>query len=665
MKIKRWLFGLVFIFFFSFQDSMNVKCAEHVSALEAAKAGGASITVKKYGDEENSEYSFRLKRTENTTCTWKDESGLSDPKLYHQTGGGIERWGQMVTSDAQKGKISCYLTNMGSYKGKNTNLKITFMDWPSYRDEVGTKYYPILGVSLVLDKDFYGLSFGDIWYEAKMEILDDQGRALAVNMTYRADDLDYGQIIGIKKGDDIDGMSIPEDSRVYYAERDGFHYFYADNIDSNEYEKDSVQVQYGNTSTFTLRVGGGVALPGTFTYEKYVSDKMKRDYEKIQKYLIGEESVEVSTEAGATLGWIVGSARGYGPFTPPVPIKRVDHSEVHGEEPFLYYIYFKVPECQPADYYQSLVLTDPLPEAVEVKSTEVYDADNQKDVSDKFYIDIKKGKKDQVEVSARDTTDSWIYGRSFEVRIQVQKRKDYIFSNSNIISNKASLSVDQRTPKETAPVSTSFYYQITTEAKNGSITPSNLKVPAGGMMKISYAPLKGYYLKSVSIDHEETEKKEYLSEYVFKDINADHHIRVIYEKNPVITITKEVKGKWDEFGTPVFLFQIFGTDYNGVNHTYYEMLEIPEQFKEKDSYRKSLVIQIPAGNWSIKEISVSRYRLTEIKDIVNGALEGNTVRLNTKDHDTAKATFCNVMTNYEEFSHNDLEINVFGKQVER
>ncbi len=104
-----------------------------------------------------------------------------------------------MTSDTQKGKISCYLTNMGSYKGKNTNLRITFTDWDVYRTEEGKRYYPLLGVAFSKTVDFYGLLFSDIWYEAKLEILDDQGRPLAVDMTYRAEDLDYGQIFGVKK----------------------------------------------------------------------------------------------------------------------------------------------------------------------------------------------------------------------------------------------------------------------------------------------------------------------------------------------------------------------------------------------------------------------------------------------------------------------------------
>lgn len=170
MKKSRWKKGLVLALLLACTGTVNVRSAGHVSALEAAEQAGSPITVKQYGEEEDSSFSFRLKRTEHTTCTWKDTSGIADPQLIHQTGNGIERWGQMVTSDAQKGKISCYLTNMGSYKGKNTNLRITFTDWPSYRTESGERYYPVLGVSLSLTTDFYGLIFSDIWYLSLIHI---------------------------------------------------------------------------------------------------------------------------------------------------------------------------------------------------------------------------------------------------------------------------------------------------------------------------------------------------------------------------------------------------------------------------------------------------------------------------------------------------------------
>ena len=45
---------------------LTAQAANHVSALDAAKSN-EEITVKHYGDEEDSNYSFRLKRTEHST----------------------------------------------------------------------------------------------------------------------------------------------------------------------------------------------------------------------------------------------------------------------------------------------------------------------------------------------------------------------------------------------------------------------------------------------------------------------------------------------------------------------------------------------------------------------------------------------------------------------
>lgn len=92
---------------------------------------------------------------------------------------------------------------------------------------------------------------------------------------------------------------------------------------------------------------------------------------------------------------------------------------------------------------------------------------------------------------------------------------------------------------------------------------------------------------------------------------------------------------------------------------------MPEQFQTGQIYRKSFTMKIPAGMWTVREIPVSRYALTGIREVENGEVEGEKVILDTKDHDTAKATFCNTLTNYSEFSHNDVEINFFGKQVGR
>ena len=112
-------------------------------------------------------------------------------------------------------------------------------------------------------------------------------------------------------------------------------------------------------------------------------------------------------------------------------------------------------------------------------------------------------------------------------------------------------------------------------------------------------------------------------------------------------------------GTPVFLFEITGTDYNGQTYPATNLLEMPEQFQTGQIYRKSFTMKIPmvCGRWK-SQFPVMR---RPVSGSGKWKVEGEKVILDTKDHDTAKATFCNTLTKYSEFSHNDVEINFFGK----
>lgn len=641
-------------------NRMAVHAEDHVTALQAAAKEDSGINIKRYGQPENPDYSFRLKRTEKTTCTWMDTSGVQGKSPYHQKGKKKERWGQIITSDRQKGKISCFLTNMGSYKGKTANVKITFTDWPDYRTTDGKQFFPVVGVMLSLTSDLYGLTFSDIWYEAKMEVFDDKGNPLHVDMTYRAEDLDYGQMLGIRKKDPISGIHIPEDSRAYYQSDNLFHYFYADNIDSEEYDKDSVQIQYQDTSEFTLRVGGGTALPGSFRYQRYVSEKLKQAYERFSVFMVGEGTVEEADQGNAELGWIAGSAKGYGKFLTPTPQKSTSRTEIHGSEPYDYQIHFKVPECQPADYYQYLKVTDLLPEALLCDHVTVLDKDNEKDVSEAFSIQIGKGKEEKITVSAKNPGSGWLYGKTFSVKITVHKRPEYVFFSSNKIRNTASVETETGI-KESNPVENRFFYQILTEVQNGKISPSDLKVPAGSERTIHYTPEEGYKMDAVLADGKEIDSSVYREQYTFSGINADHKIKVIYEKDPVITIAKEVKGSYGYYGKPTFLFRIYGQDKAGRSHCYYRSITFENQFGEEETVRKSIQIKIPAGTWRVREVPVSRYRFAGIKEVKSGKIFGEEVELYTEEEKQAQATFCNELSNFRNWSHNDVVINWFGK----
>ncbi len=99
-------------------------------------------------------------------------------------------------------------------------------------------------------------------------------------------------------------------------------------------------------------------------------------------------------------------------------------------------------------------------------------------------------------------------------------------------------------------------FKITTEVVNGKITPSIDKVFIGENRTIKYAPNEGYMIKSITVDSIPQNINSFLHEYPFNNINANHHIKVIYEPIPhkSITVTKKWIDRNNQYSTrPNFL----------------------------------------------------------------------------------------------------------------
>ena len=69
---------------------------------------------------------------------------------------------------------------------------------------------------------------------------------------------------------------------------------------------------------------------------------------------------------------------------------------------------------------------------------------------------------------------------------------------------------------------------ITTEVVNGTITPTDESVPYGTDKDISYSPKEGYLLDTVTIDGETVDITTCPSDYLFSNVQDDHHIKVVY-----------------------------------------------------------------------------------------------------------------------------------------
>ncbi len=105
---------------------------------------------------------------------------------------------------------------------------------------------------------------------------------------------------------------------------------------------------------------------------------------------------------------------------------------------------------------------------------------------------------------------------------------------SNYLFNNISQDHEVRVVYDTA-------YTITTEVVNGTINPDpSVVVAYGNDAIITYKPNNGYELSEIIIDGESTKLQGNEKEYIFKNVDANHHIKVIYKIKNVKTGLFEV-----------------------------------------------------------------------------------------------------------------------------
>lgn len=85
--------------------------------------------------------------------------------------------------------------------------------------------------------------------------------------------------------------------------------------------------------------------------------------------------------------------------------------------------------------------------------------------------------------------------------------------------------------------------KIDTEVVNGSISDPVKDIKIGEDCKISFSPNNGYYLANIMVDDREVSIKNHISWYDFKNVKENHRIKVVYEKIPMLSITKTLDKK--------------------------------------------------------------------------------------------------------------------------
>ena len=215
-------------------------------------------------------------------------------------------------------------------------------------------------------------------------------------------------------------------------------------------------------------------------------------------------------------------------------------------------------------------------------------------------------------------------------------------------------------------------YTITTEVINGTIDPKITDIPEGANKKVGYSPNNGYKLSYVEIDGKRLTEKEiedYLCQesYEWINIQADHHIKVVYEMAETsLTIKKRINQSqiYLESGTPTFIFEIKGTDYEGKSHTYYRTITF-ENVGTSGYVIKTVVLDgIPAGTYTIREIDTARYKCSVYARLNVTKIDDSTVTANTDvtngGYNNCSVTFQNERSDYHDLDHTNIEINAFN-----
>lgn len=115
-------------------------------------------------------------------------------------------------------------------------------------------------------------------------------------------------------------------------------------------------------------------------------------------------------------------------------------------------------------------------------------------------------------------------------------------------------------------------------------------------------------------------------------------------------------------GNPTFLFRVRGKDYKGEEHIFEKTVQFEkDDIKgEEKTLKKEVVFEnLMPGMYQAEESIVARYRLKEIKDVVNGVIEGKTAKFDLDKNEFGEVTFVNEKYEWQGFGHNDIEINTF------
>lgn len=609
-----------------------------------------------------------------------------------------------IQSASQKGKISARYTNVGEYRGKIVDLKITATEWGTVsNDHIGVDGTEITPCILFYNNRiaFSTISVGIVRF--KFEFLDNEtGSQIYPKGHITMMDLDGGQGFRIYDGWGVDGMYIRKGfdhlSTTTGASASGMAYTEVRAPEGVSTNNDDIKgwCHIDFDKSFTVNwLSGAAALKGTGPYMAF--------------FMSGAQSVGTYEPNAAPEKKVGDTDADYDKMT-----KHESESDASEDAPY------DVPDHREFDYmisqrvlpgdYKSFEVTDTLDSCLQYQNASVVTALGN-DVTSRFDISESRNTVKFAAKSSFLNTDESCNDVTYYFRIHVKVReKRAVVEHGHYgdgiyyyIPNKAGRKLETTQKTDTRETNISWIRgkiesdcsirKTDTEDHEKILSDAAFEVYEWNAQKQNYIPTGQElpYIEDLKL-YKTVQKLQYhsLNEGKFRLIETKapegYHggwkmdIDILEEtfQNPVleventlirapygeITVTKKIREEdiiWAH-GNPVFRFVISGVDQKGLAHTYENYVEFQkENYKVQGEYAVlSCAFQnVPFGKYTISEKETLRYKLQEMTaDTPNVTVtDQKGVAVLDKTNKTAAITLVNVKTRYDGYSHTDVVRN--------
>ena len=346
----------------------------------------------------------------------------------------------IVPTEAMKNNVGVIYRNVGNYEGRTIDLKVTIHDWEQYFDSRGAIGFRTNGRNLAMTTQGY------TWVDTTWEFLDAvTGMPAVVGGYLTFDDIDYRQGVTFNQDttDRIEEIFIAgTDNTISYSKTGGeLSLFDAENRDATGAD---------DTAAFTI-----------VYQQSSVRFKWTKVYTQAKDSRVYDPNDLFGTYVGERMG--VPTRRPLAQETTK-PTKFVDgqnsNTLPNRDEEFTYTIYHGVPWENSANYYTSYEMKDTLPSCLEVQGSVSIINKDLVDVTDRFNVNIT-GSVITATAKSETLAASSFYENTYKFVIDV-KIKDGIdlsafYNNVTkqvVFTNKATVSADGETPKESNVVTT-------------------------------------------------------------------------------------------------------------------------------------------------------------------------------------------------------------------